>query len=573
MASVIKKPMPSAASVATTLALLFPLFGLSSADLALPTTSFFGGGRWSLLRPSIGISAMHMQVLRDGNVVIFDRTDFGPSNLSLPGGKCRRDPADVALKVDCTAHSVLYDVESNSIRPLNVQTDTWCSSGAVRPDGTLIQTGGYNDGERKVRTFAPCVRRRRRGGNSCDWTELKENLVQRRWYASNHILPDGRVIIVGGRNVFTYEFVPKTSAKEKSFYLKFLKETRDLTEENNLYPFLHLLPDGNLFIFANKRSILFDYKKNWVIKEYPVIPGFDKRNYPSTGSSVLLPMRLGGGSKMPAAEVMICGGSPPGAFTKSDKLRVFVEASWSCGRLRVSDPNPEWTMEQMPMPRVMSDMMILPNGHVLLINGATNGTAGWEDARNAVYNPVLYLPPDGPGPAGRFEVLNAGRIPRMYHSSAVVVPDGRVLVGGSNPHSKYNFTAYPYPTDLSLEAFYPPYLSPQFAILRPSILSLEAVEQTVSYSEQFSVNFIVTMFGPSREISVGLLAPPFTTHSFAMNQRFLWLDVLGVVRLSSFAYSITVAAPPSATVAPPGYYMLFVVHSDIPSRGVWLRVR
>lgn len=570
MASAIKKPMLSAASAAATLAFFFSLFGLSSPDLALPTTSFFGGGRWSLLRPSIGLSAMHMQVLRDGTVVIFDRTDFGPSNLSLPRGRCRRDPADVALKVDCTAHALLYDVEYNSIRPLTVQTDTWCSSGAVRPDGTLLQTGGYNDGEKKVRTFAPCLGRR---GNSCDWTELKETLVERRWYASNHILPDGRVIIVGGRNVFTYEFFPKASATEKSFYLKFLKETRDLREENNLYPFLHLLPDGNLFIFANKRSILFDYKKSRVIKEFPVIPGSDKRNYPSTGSSVLLPMRLGGRSAMPAAEVMICGGSPPGAFTKSDKLRVFVEASRSCGRLRVSDPNPEWTMEQMPMPRVMSDMLLLPNGHVLMINGATNGTAGWEDGRNAVYNPVLYLPDGPPGLPRRFEVLNPARIPRMYHSTAVVVPDGRVLVGGSNPHSKYNFTAYPYPTDLSLEAFYPPYLSPQFAILRPSILSLEAAEQTVSYSERFSVNFVVTMYRPRHGLSVGLLAPPFTTHSFAMNQRLLWLDVLSVVRLSSFAYRITVAAPPSATVAPPGYYMLFVVHAEIPSRGIWVRVR
>ncbi|KAI3429129.1 uncharacterized protein J3R85_008543, partial [Psidium guajava] len=529
--------MFSATSAATALAFLFSLFGLSSTDLALPTISSYGGGRWSLLRPSIGISAMHMQVLPDGNVVIFDRTDFGPSNLSLPRGRCRHDPADVALKVDCTAHSLLYN------------------------------TGGYNDGERKVRTFAPCPRHR---GNSCDWTELDESLTERRWYASNHILPDGRVIIVGGRNVFTYEFVPKTSAMEKSFHLKFLKETRDFREENNLYPFLHLLPDGNLFIFANRRSILFDYKKNWVIKEYRTIPGFDKRNYPSTGSSVLLPMRLAGGPEMPAAEVMICGGSPPGAFTKSDKLRVFVEASRSCGRLRVSDPDPEWTMEQMPMPRVMSDMLLLPNGHVLMINGATNGTAGWEDGRNAVYNPVLYLP-DSPGPAGRFEVLTPARVPRMYHSAAVVVPDGRVLVGGSNPHSKYNFTAYPYPTDLSLEAFYPPYLNPKFTILRPSILSLEAVDQTVSYSQRFSVNFVVTMFRPRRGLSVALLAPPFTTHSFAMNQRHLWLGVLSVVRLSSFAYRITVAAPASATVAPPGYYMLFVVHAEVPSCGIWVR--
>lgn len=113
-------------------------------------------GEWNLLHESIGISAMHMQLLHDNRVIMFDRTDFGQSNLSLSSGRCRFDPYDTVLHTDCTAHSILYDVATNAYRPLMVQTDTWCSSGSVLPNGTLVQSGGYNDGDHVVRTFTPC---------------------------------------------------------------------------------------------------------------------------------------------------------------------------------------------------------------------------------------------------------------------------------------------------------------------------------------------------------------------------------------------------------------------------------
>jgi hypothetical protein len=76
------------------------------------------------------------------------------------------------------------------------------------------------------------------------------------------------------------------------------------------------------------------------VKEFPVIPGDFKRNYPSTGSSVLLPLRLNG-TELPEPEVMVCGGAPNGAFNKSNYYRVFVSAANTCGRL--SD-RPEPTM-------------------------------------------------------------------------------------------------------------------------------------------------------------------------------------------------------------------------------------
>ncbi|MCD9645621.1 hypothetical protein HAX54_034664 [Datura stramonium] len=523
-------------------------------------TSDHTNGKWILLQKSIGISAMHMQLLHNNKVVIFDRTGFGSSNLSLPQGKCRYN--DEAIKVDCTAHSILYDVATNTYRPLMVQTDVWCSSGAVNSNGTLIQTGGYHDGERKIRLFSPCA-----DGEICDWTELPQNLTVKRWYSTDHILPDGRVIIVGGRSAFSYEFFPQNSNNNGVFYLPFLKETTDPKEENNLYPFLHLLPDGNLYIFANQRSIVLDYVKNRIIREFPIIPG-EKRTYPATGSSVMLPMKLAAGDLPTVVEVMVCGGANGGAFLQAERGG-FMPASRTCGRMRITDPEPEWVMEDMPLGRVMPDMLLLPTGDVIILNGASKGTAGWENAIDPVLNPVLYKPNE-PDPSMRFTVLQPTSIPRMYHSAATLLPDGRILVGGSNPHIRYDFTGVKYPTDLSLEAFMPPYLSPHLSYLRPSILT---VEGPISYGQNFSVTFTLGISLPTKELTVTMIAPSFTTHSFAMNQRLLILNIVEVKRLSIRAQKITVCAPPSRNIAPPGYYMVFVVHKGVPGHSVWVKIQ
>ncbi|PIN01235.1 Galactose oxidase [Handroanthus impetiginosus] len=495
-------------------------------------------GKWDLLLPSIGISAMHMQLLHTDRVVIFDRTDFGRSNISLPTGKCRNDPSDTTLIEDCTAHSVEYDVASNSVRPLMLLTDTWCSAGAAMPDGTLIQTGGYNDGDHAVRIYKPCR------NNSCDWREINPGLKQRRWYATNQILPDGRQIIIGGRRQFNYEFYPKTSLDDESYNLPFLVQTNDPLIENNLYPFVFLNVDGNLFIFANNRAILFDYINGSVVKNYPVVPGGDPRSYPSSGSAVLLPLKNKNG-----AEVLVCGGAPKGAYVSANNGN-FVAALDTCGRIRVDDPDPEWVVETMPSARVMGDMVLLPNGHVLIINGAGSGTAGWEFGRDPVLSPFVYRPDVLIG--SRFEVQSSSSIPRMYHSSSILLRDGRVLVGGSNPHTYYNFTGILFPTELTLESFSPSYLGSNFVNLRPLIISPTS-QSRISYGRQLIVRFsILSNRINDTSIIVTMVAPSFTTHSFSMNQRLLVLKNGNVTPNGNSTYQIQVITPDSGNLAPPG---------------------
>ncbi|KAA3453645.1 aldehyde oxidase GLOX-like [Gossypium australe] len=373
-------------------------------------------GRWQLLQKSIGVSAMHMQLLRNDRVVVFDRTDFGPSKLPLPNGKCRNDPSDTALKVDCTAHSVEYDVLTNTFRPLMVQTDVWCSSGAIMPNGNLVQTGGFNDGERRVRTFSPC--------STCDWQETPNGLAAKRWYASNHILPDGRQIVVGGRRQFNYEFVPKTITAN-TFSLPFLSQT-------------------------------------------------------------------------------------------------------------------------------------------------SSGTAGWELGRNPVLNPVLYKPDNKIGT--RFETQNPTTVPRLYHSTAALLRDGRVLLGGSNPHAFYNLTGVLFPTELSLEAFSPAYLDTKFNNIRPTITAPKSMSG-IKYGTKLTVRVVITGKVAKNQVSVTMVAPAFNTHSFSMNQRLLVLGNDKVAALGKATYDIDVTTPRSGSLAPSGFYLLFVVHQGIPSKGIWVKLQ
>ncbi|KAL6870894.1 hypothetical protein ACP4OV_014742 [Aristida adscensionis] len=526
-------------------------------------------GEWQLLHANIGVSAMHMQLLPGDFVLMFDRTDTGPSNISLAELSPCAATADGA---DCTAHSVLLDLRSNVLHPYPLATNPWCSSGALLPNGTLLQTGGFADGDRVARLFTPAA----------GWTELPSALAARRWYATDMILPDGRVLILGGRRQFSFEFFPRDAAAGAAAppltFFPFLDETTEPDAEDNLYPFLHLLPDGTVFVFANDRAVVFDPYGRAPLRRLPAVPGGVPRNYPSSGSSVLLPLRPGAPSH---AEVLVCGGAPRGAYHLALRNGTFLPADRTCARVAPTDADPAWAVEEMPVARVMGDMVLLPTGDVLIVNGAAAGTAGWELGREPVTRPVLYRPD---APLGeRFEALAATATPRMYHSAATLDTYGRVLVGGSNPHVGYVFANTTFPTELSLEAFLPPYLDARLDGARPRVLAAPA---EVGHGETAAVRFEVPARtgdggegegeeegGVSGEVRVTAVAPGFATHSVGMNQRVVELEVGRVARLGAGVYEAEVAAPATPGVAPPGYYLWFVVHAGVPSGAAWVRMR
>ncbi|GLJ08370.1 hypothetical protein SUGI_0087410 [Cryptomeria japonica] len=516
-------------------------------------------GSWELLLENAGISSMHSVLLHTNRVLMYDRQGRGPSNISRTDPACSNAPRPLPFDSECWSHSVEYDIATNTVRPLHLVTDTWCSSGAVLSDGTVIQTGGFGDGGNMTRIFKPCT------DQTCDWVEsTTEKLIFKRWYASNQILPDNRIIIVGGLVAYSYEFYPKKSGKDFE-YLNFIWQTITKGEDNNLYPFVHLSSDGNLFIFANNESILVDYKTNQLLRTFPQMPGGGARNYPSTGSSVMLPLDFA--DNFTRVEIMICGGTPLGNFIKADKQKVYLKGLNNCGRIEITSEIPVWQMEDMPGPRLMADMIILPTGEILLINGAELGSAGWQDARNPVLNPWLYRPAQSAG--NRFTVLDPSSIPRMYHSTANLLPDGRILVAGSNPNDYYNFADDVFSkTELRVEAYSPYYLNQQNNLVRPSVKSVQQFE-AIPYASTFQVQFTVggTL---SQDLRFHVYAPPFNTHSVSMSQRMLSLAATPVAKENGF-YSVFLTAPPNSVAAPSGYYLLYVVNGGIPSQGQWIR--
>lgn len=570
-----------------------------------------GLGQWRLVTQNAGISAMHAAVAPvSGVVVLLHHTNSGPSNITFPDGRCRNTTYDRLLKKDCFAHSVILDPWTGVVRPVMVMTDTQCSSGQFLGDGTLSQTGGDAEGTKRTRKLSPKCYTTVAQKRYCDWVEGGNGtvLLSQRWYSTNTLLPDARQIIVGGRNTFTLEYFPRyspPSPKAGLIYLQFLNDTADAKGPNNYYPFVHLLPTNQLYIFANRDSILYDYKQNVVLRKFDKIPG-NPRNYPSGGSSVMLPLLYNDNFKK--VEILVCGGAAVGSVAN---VKAQMNCSTSCGRLDVLRKNSTWAMETMPMPRCMGDMVLLPDLNVMIINGAKRGFQGWKCGSEPTLNPVLYEPRKIAG--NRFTVLNPTQTPRVYHSTANLLTDGSIMLAGSNTNRYYAFkpktSTVDFPTELSVETFMPPYAENQpNSGGRPVIISVNAT--TVRYRSTLELLFwdypsngasAAPSPPPSPSSSSSSPPPPpppvsnpdrfdftmnsspWSTHSFSHGQRVVTLYPISLTTQPESRFengrwvnvrTVQLRVPSYSTVLPQTYYMLWVVKNGNPSTScVWIRVR
>src|SRR5688572_128271 len=350
-----------------------------------------------------------------------------------------------------------------------------------------------------------------------------QDMARGRWYPSNVALGDGRTMTfsgwleTGGTNnaVELYSVPGGWSAERLAPFTP------------PLYPWLHLLPDGRVFQSgAQVSSHIFNPgPQTWAT-------GVARTAYPSErtyGSSVLLPLRPTEGHR---ARIMIMGGDNPATDTAEI--------------IDLSQGSPAWrSLPPMSAPRIQMNAVLLPTGKVLALGGsAQNNTAGTASLDADLFDPDS----ETWSPAGRMARA------RMYHSVALLLPDATVWVAGSNPQQGS--------WDSSMEIYRPAYLfTPGGApAARPSIAGAPAA---VGYNAAFQV----TTPNAADIASVALVRPGSATHAFDFEQR--------VVNLAFTAGSgtLTLTSPPSANVAPPGYYMLFLINrAGVPSVARWVQV-
>jgi YVTN family beta-propeller protein len=386
--------------------------------------------------------------------------------------------------------------------PNTVASNLFCSAALVLPGGSgvLIAGGGpESNPNQDSRIFDY-------GNNTLS---RDDDLNRPRYYASTITLTDGRTYIQGGTGGADR---PEVRENDGIYRLLTGADTRQL---NDYYPRNFVSPDGRVFGFDADGNMYF------------VETG-------GTGSLVLKGKLTGS-----------IGYASTAAMYRPGKIIQFGARSSGAQLIDITSGNPVVTTTQsLSSQRNWATATVLADGRVL----ATGGSEVRNDLQGVNTSAEIWNPSTGQWVRGA-----AGALPRLYHSMALLLPDGSVLVGGGgNPGPLSNDNA---------EIYYPPYLfdtSGGWAV-RPVV---SASPGSIQINESFTVDLA------SQEVisRVVLVKTGAVTHSFNMDQRFLELA------FQRSGTRLTVQAPTRAADAPPGYYLLFVFNSaGTPSVGKIVR--
>ncbi|MCJ1293606.1 hypothetical protein MMC34_005161 [Xylographa carneopallida] len=509
-----------------------------------------------------GVPAMHAGLMPNGRVIFLDKLE---------------NYTQIKLADGYYAYSSEYDPATNTAVGLSYATNAFCSGGAFLPDGRWLSLGGnapltfidptIGDGFTAIRYISRSATDASLNGQS--WSEPGNKLSTARWYASAQTMPDGTIFVASGslngldptvptNNNPTYEILSNEGISSgTSIPMEILVKTQPYY----MYPFIHLMADGNLFVFVSKSSESFSVPTNTTITSYPDLPG-DYRTYPNTGGSVLLPLSSADNY---APDIIICGG---GAYQD-----ITSPTDPSCGRIQPLSPNAAWEMDSMPQGRGMAEGTLLPDGSVIFLNGCNQGAQGFGLAASPTYRALIYQPSMPLGQ--RWSTGATSSIARLYHSVALLLLDGTLMIAGSNPVQMPVLTPVPnqvpsedYVTEFRVEIFTPPYLQGDNANLRPTDIVLSSLALTAN-----GATFIITLIAPSgaQTVQVVLYHGGFVTHSLHMNHRMIVLDTTGWVA-GATAQTLTVTMPPNSNVAPPGPYVVYCVVDGVPGIGQFVSV-
>jgi plastocyanin len=465
------------------------------------------GGRWDELPGLPQITFMHAVLLANSNRILF--WGYGPM-------------ADQSRIWDQATG--LYTQPANQPQAVTPDENIWSGAHAQLndPNGTVLAHGGFFnspapprtvDTERRAFTFDPVAQ---------TWSAAS-NLHVGRFYPTTVTLADGTALtLFGADNAHGGGGVPSLEIFTPGGGGGAWSAPKAVPFNYFYYPWTLLLPGGDLFVAGpQKPARRFNPAAAAIVdnpaQQYNQISS--QRGVNMDGTAVLLPLR----PPLYAPRVMVLGGSAPDAQQS---------AEW----IDLSAPNPIWqALPNLNVPRDKVNSVLLPDGRVIIAGGIETLPDG---------GPVEIFDPEDPT-TGFLIGPNMKHI-RGYHSAAILLPDGSVVMGGdpnggTTPNERY--------------------LPTYFFKPRPTIAASPAA---LAYGAGFAVQTPL----PAAIAEVVLMRPGAVTHGFNQNQRYV-----SCVITARTATEVQATAPANGTIAPPGWYLIFIVDTDrAPSTGRWARL-
>ncbi|MFC8722359.1 galactose oxidase-like domain-containing protein [Kitasatospora sp. NPDC057198] len=501
--------------------------------------------------PDFGV---HVAMLPTGKVLLFSFEMFqedpfqetAPTNVTGRRNAGRAyvwDPARGSGKDAFTAVPLpVIDMpdDTNEPRPAPV----FCAGHAYLPNGMVAVFGGNlggrnGSGAKLAFVFDP-------------WTETwhrQQDMQVGRWYPSVVTGADGRQLIMSGQSHLGYntptpiiERFPALAApvpRDRSQVPDGVALDRLDTEApyTKDFPQLFALRDGKVYGFGREAG------QQWVFdpaddsrRALPNRPDGGLRNY---GSAVPLP----NGTQGPDS-VLVLGGN-----RNDPKTYRFSGGQWSEDTPRAFG-------------RTQDDTLVLPDATLLSVNGGYDirDYGGGDHNPNVPDQWLKFRHTEIRGTDGTWTLGPAQRLPRGYHSNAVLLPDGRIMVTGDEDQQTANNPDIKSGMNGSIEIYEPPYLHRGD---RPVISG--APTAPVGYGSTFRIDTTT----PDRAERAVLVAPVTSTHSVDTSQRRLELRTV-----SAGGGQLLLQAPASAQDAPPGYYMLFLLDArGVPSVAKWVQLK
>ncbi|MFG2886080.1 galactose oxidase-like domain-containing protein [Streptomyces sp. NPDC048297] len=490
------------------------------------TGQICANGSWTVQPTQNPVRSMHSVVLSNGKVLLI--AGSGNNEEDFAAG---------------TFTSAVYDPADGSYKVIPTPKDMFCAGHVQLQDGRVLVISGNKayavpgghgyEGFKDSYIFDPKTE-----------TYTKTNdLNDGHWYPSATELGNGDVITFGGLREDSTGSVTAERWSDKDQRWLPLSQVNQTWSFWGLYPSMILMQDGRLFysgshVFGNNipgtGSAVYDYDANTITQ----IPGLQNKDERDQSASVLLP---------PAQDqkVLTIGGGNIDSNPDANRLTDVIDLKQPNPSYVAGPPLPQGTVdlgagkvaETGNQGKMYVSTVLLPDGKVLETGGALHNRA------NSVYETSLYDPV-----ANRFDPVAADPESRGYHSSAFLLPDGRVMATGDNPgNGTWNH---------NVSIYSPPYL---FKGYRPAITSLINQEWKYGDTQRITVDRPIA--------KAELIRPAAVTHSSDPNQRFVDLP------LSVSGNNVDLNVTSNPNLAPPGWYMLFAVDAaGVPSVAKWVHL-